>query len=852
MTDPLITGNPLPADHLVEQLIRDFLPDLYHDDPAGMVAFVEAYFEWLATINLDYKLLSYRDVSTTLDQFLDHFRKKYMEAIPSNIKADPRLLQTYILDLYRSKGTIRGTKLLFQVVFGTAIDVYLPSRDLLIPSDCQWVIPMYVEVSPSSQTKDLIEKTVFGASSGASATVEQYISQYVHGKKIDVLYLSNIKGSFQLGEKLGEAATISTVSILAAPTILGSLGSISFVQGGQDFEIGDNLRVITGDGIDGEVRVNATGKGTGGIGFEIEDGGSGYTVNAIPIITRGNPAGTGAGFVVGSISSIEFLDINTDLLDDFDSLVIANTTVASVTVNAGGTGYANGQFVIFTPTPVIINATIANTGAAYSNADTIVVSNTPGTGFTSTIATDNAGHIVEVDVRALGHGYTGSPVFTVNTSTGSGAVIVPVVMATGSGANATITTNSTGGITSVAVSNGGVDFLYSPILTVNTVGGASANLTAVIGPNTNYGFAELSTANISSNIDDSLAITTYQVGKIAALANVAAGSNYSSTPGVTVGDYIYTSNAAGSITFTTANTTINGTGTAFQSLFVANSVVALQTGSAIDHRRVVSVASNTSMIVDDYPAFASSGGSSYRLALPMIATNYPSYAVAEANGSIPGENASIVGSPSYGQGVIRTAAVTHSGYGYSDGELVQLAQYGALTNLSIKSGGQYYSNNDVVFFTGGEGQGARALVLTDSNGTVTSTSFVSTGNGYVSKPVISIKSDIGFGAELDVEVGAYDLSYFVTGRINLTGVGKSRGQFLTTDSFLNSDKYIQDSYYYQRFSYEIQSSLSLEKYSNGLKRLFHPAGTELFGKVITADTAGLNISDVITDIVESA
>jgi hypothetical protein len=59
---------------------------------------------------------------------------------------------------------------------------------------------------------------------------------------------------------------------------------------------------------------------------------------------------------------------------------------------------------------------------------------------------------------------------------------------------------------------------------------------------------------------------------------------------------------------------------------------------------------------------------------------------------------------------------------------------------------------------------------------------------------------------------------------------------------LNSDKYIHDNYYYQEYSYEIQSRLSIDKYSDILKQVAHIAGTKLFGKVIFSTESEVTVT----------
>ena len=73
---------------------------------------------------------------------------------------------------------------------------------------------------------------------------------------------------------------------------------------------------------------------------------------------------------------------------------------------------------------------------------------------------------------------------------------------------------------------------------------------------------------------------------------------------------------------------------------------------------------------------------------------------------------------------------------------------------------------------------------------------------------------------------------FATAYIDMQNQGISEGSFISTRGFLNSDKYIHDNDFYQNYSYQIRTSISLEVYADTLKRLMHIAGTKLFGDVI--------------------
>ena len=85
--------------------------------------------------------------------------------------------------------------------------------------------------------------------------------------------------------------------------------------------------------------------------------------------------------------------------------------------------------------------------------------------------------------------------------------------------------------------------------------------------------------------------------------------------------------------------------------------------------------------------------------------------------------------------------------------------------------------------------------------------------------------------------------FIVTGLSDLNKQGQGTGYWKSTRGFLNSDKYIHDSHYYQAYSYEIQTSLSLDYYADLIKQILHVSGTEMFGKtVITSYVDGFDIT----------
>lgn len=109
----------------------------------------------------------------------------------------------------------------------------------------------------------------------------------------------------------------------------------------------------------------------------------------------------------------------------------------------------------------------------------------------------------------------------------------------------------------------------------------------------------------------------------------------------------------------------------------------------------------------------------------------------------------------------------------------------------------------------------------------------SAGSGAIDAVKI-MDSGLGYKEGDDVELSSETNETVAGGFIRLGHEGRAQGFWKDTRSFLNSDKYIQDSYYYQEFSYEVRVSQAFERYADILQKLWHPSGTQGFGKVVVS------------------
>lgn len=326
-------------------------------------------------------LLSYRDIDQTIDLFIAHFKEKYLRNIEFDTVSNKRLLIKNSLNLYRSKGTERAIDLFFRLVYGVNASVKRPADFLFQASASEWYKPTYLEISPNTVEKaiQMIGKELKGVTSGSKAFVEKYVKIKTSSGFSHVLFVSNIKGLFKVGELISASDDLTD-----APTIYGSLGSLSLTTNTFTFKVGDIVPLKSSTGINALGRVVEVRFATGQVEYELEDGGYGYTVNF---------GLTGNDLVTRTITA--------DSLLTFSDVAVGNV-ISGSDINNPGIGYSNGNFLIY-PSDV-------------------------GRSSVGTITTDAAGAIVKVTIDDHGTGYTlqfnPDPVAQI-VGSGSGALIRP-------------------------------------------------------------------------------------------------------------------------------------------------------------------------------------------------------------------------------------------------------------------------------------------------------------------------------------------------------------------------------------------------------------------------------------------
>lgn len=816
--DPVIEEN-------ISALIESHFPQYFREEGPNLVAFVKMYYEWMESegqvLYHSRRLPQYRDIDTTTEEFLVHFKEKYLKSIQLETTSNVRQLVKHSLDVYRAKGSDRAIDLLFRLVYGTGADVYYPATDIFTTSSGKWFLPQYLEVSPRNDLQKFVGKEIIGLNSEATAFVERVVRRKAGVKFIDTLYISALKGDFQTGELIN--TRVDPFVISTCPSIIGSLTNLTVIDGAANFEIGDIVDLTSAQGYRGKGRVSAISDATGVVTFDLQHGGYGYTANA-------------------------------------NVYVSANI----VTVSEAVTTSANNYFVLFDQlTQPLANINYENANGSFARGDFIYSYHAnnllKGTGVVLSVSTINstAGELFisarsgDLDEAAI---YTTANAITANLAVANGyydrtaygnviselsQLTITMANAVGSFANGEqiVQLSNSNAVTANAIITRVTQTLTSGSLTVNGHIGSINNSIAIIGL----------TSNARANV---VSVTVKAGVKTVNNAFIADAYGYVySTVGNTVG--VVTSVSTGS-----------GAGFSISPDLLYEETVLLNTDYLNPYLSTELGAASYS-----FPAMPSANANT----IIYSALNAVSYDI----GSIASLTAKTLGSQYTAAPAVRVfepvtypfarhdwlVDISNQTGGFQIGEMVTQDTTGArglvlegsdtitlrLQRLSLLKeidigpalSGELSGVTANVTFVQPDNVprpwdlseryvGVDAVIIANaqtSTGSVTTLDVVDSGFGYVEGEEVSFtKGDLTGSASASIEKQG-------TG----TGFYKSR------DGFLSDTKKLQDGDYYQPYSYEVRSSITLDRYRDMLREVLHVAGTKAFGALYYRATANVAV-----------
>lgn len=656
----------------IAQFIESQFPLLYREEGPLLIDFVQTYFEWLEdTDNINNKarrLFDYRDIDTTLDDFIVHFKNKYAKNIPLGIKTDKRQFLKNIQDLYKSKGSERSFEIFFKALFNQDVKLYYPGDDILRVSDGDWFQGRYLEITSFiPNIEDYVGKKIVGVNSGAEATVENYFQRIANRKVVDVLQIGNVRGVFDYREPI-KLSTSNNIVGTTLITTTGSLTAVSVTDGGANYEVGDILDV-SGGGDKGKVKVTSVTQQVGRVNFSLVSGGSGYSLNAtssvFPQIRLTYASNT------GNIQTDQLVYTTNTSGGMVANGIITATNSSVITLKQITPGFEN-RLPVYTG----IKLTVGNTSGAFTNGEVVYQANSisnvavgtilsiiPGTANTSYYIGNVTGRFVQSVYNSVSNTF----VLVGNTSSAQGFIYE---IAGGGNTGSAVITDVLGGGTSASFRVGSI--FDTEIITLNT----------------DYIRDRLSTRLLLFN-ESSNAIGTVSVSSG---ANTVTGTGTDFLTRFIVGDYIQVSNTAakqlGLITIITSNT----------SLQVATNFATTQTGapyysdisnygfskSVIPGGEKISTVLTNALNYEElevgtigFLAGINPGiGYSLDPFVEIVEKDIASLQISGVGGRIKGADAIVEADAGTARGVVTGVGLVDSGVGYTPGERLTLTKPG--------------------------------------------------------------------------------------------------------------------------------------------------------------------------------
>lgn len=509
-------------------LVASQLPEFIRDNPeyANFTLFMQAYYEWMEQTNQvtdrTKNLLSYRDVDSTTNEFIDYFVNDFLPYFPAETLIDKREAVKVARQLYQSKGTPASYQFLFRILFNSDFDVFYTRDAVLRASSGLWYVTKSLRLSTTDTNFLNIENLrLFGETTKSIATIENSV---VSGTKIEV-FISNIERLFQSGEFVRVVdSNNQTVLFDGLPLRAKIVGQISqlkinpnyrglLYQPGDPVIVYGGLNSNTGLGASGQIISTTAGSIQS---ISVITGGYGYRYAPNSYITITNAPGASAEvatlnpanemdvtipndsislkrFIAIGNSNYHFANVaianaNTSLANAFTFVSFQTYPISTISVLNGGGGITQipsvsatslyeddvGNLNDLAKLGILGPIQIVNGGAGYQVNDTIVFSGGSGAGARANVTNVSAtGAITEIryvsgprliyPLGGAGYKTTALPTLTVSSANGAASnasLYIPGIL--GEGATFSVVADRAGSITTIKLTEPGEDYISTP------------------------------------------------------------------------------------------------------------------------------------------------------------------------------------------------------------------------------------------------------------------------------------------------------------------------------------------------------------------------------------------------------
>jgi hypothetical protein len=157
--------------------------------------------------------------------------------------------------------------------------------------------------------------------------------------------------------------------------------------------------------------------------------------------------------------------------------------------------------------------------------------------------------------------------------------------------------------------------------------------------------------------------------------------------------------------------------------------------------------------------------------------------------------------------------------------------YSVLGEFFIQSPGTGYVVGNQIFVSGAGSGFASIVEVTGLGGSIKKISIKKSGVNFFNQVTGTIINDTGTNSTATI-------------LFNPTAVTNYPGYFRSDNGKLSSNKKIQDGNYYQEFSYDLRSGLSIDRYFSVLNKIIHPAGMKMFGSILLQSKLNIEVDGI--------
>jgi hypothetical protein len=234
----------------VKSIIDSVISDHIRYEYPKLVEFAKAYFDFLEQSNkagfYQNNLPQQRDVELQEAQFAARIQKELGIVAPQEYAADPKIFFNKIKEIWNAKGSEESIKAFFRLYLNDEVDIFYPWESVLIPSDGRWLVKTVLRVTMIDGTPDqFVGQRIRQLNGDATAIVDAYETR-IYSDSI-IYELNLVKDSISDSFDPQSVIYVEGISGLRAE-VYRTFSGFNIVNGGTRYSIGDK---IVATGLDG-------------------------------------------------------------------------------------------------------------------------------------------------------------------------------------------------------------------------------------------------------------------------------------------------------------------------------------------------------------------------------------------------------------------------------------------------------------------------------------------------------------------------------------------------------------------------------------------------------------------------